>query len=534
MIFTSNQLRAILVAIAVGLPSTAFAQGAESEPNNSCLTAQDVGGPELPFSIFGSLDSAGGTPDIDFFRFSGSPGDTVVASHQGASSGAGTVGDPLLGLFDSACNLLAVNDDFAGLDSRLVFDVPGDGFYVLAATAFPDFQFTGGGEGSYTLTVDSFAAIDSISGRLVNAEDGSPLSGDHPTFAAAFLLRCHQGVCFDTVGSQNTDPDGNFRFDSDFSGNPLTVGSYQLQALASGFEFFVSEIFDVAEGEALDLGDIGLTPFDFIGSISGRVVNAVTGEPVPGLSPPFASVTIERCDNGGICFPIFGTLVDDLGHFHVDGMLFGLPPGDYRVSAIADDFRQTTTEIFPIAEDQDLDVGDIPITPFPFQFGAVHGCEVPPGGGLCEYGIELRNSGDRPITGSAWSTIDLFRNEAPFRSSRFQVGRLGATVPLPERVSLRPGEGTVLTFQLFVPGDLPDESVFCATATVGTSPLPHFNNQGDRFVFCAVTHGSEVRMISELEGRGRLQQLRRQSLQQTGISRRSVYRDIPSGRISRE
>ncbi len=521
MYATLTLFRALLVAAVAAFPVIALAQGADEEPNNTCQGAQDVGSPGLPFSIAGNLEAIGGVSDIDFFRFTGVAGQTIVADHQGASSGQGTLGDPLLGLFDSSCNLLAVNDDFAGLDSRLVFDVPGDGVFVLAATAFPDFQFTGAGEGSYLLSVASLATIDSIFGRLVNADDGSPLSGDAPTFAAAFLLRCQDGFCFEFVASQNTDAAGNFRFDTDFNGNALSAGSYQLQAFANGFEFFVSEIFDVAEGEARDLGDVALTPLRFIGSLSGRIIDSGTGEPVPGFVPPFASATVERCEPDGSCFPFTGSLVDELGRFHFDGMLFGLPPGDYRVTAAADDYRQTTTDIFAVAEGEHLDVGDIPITPFPIQFGAVQGCEIPPGGGLCEYGIELQNRSGTRIMGSAWSTIDYFANEAPFRNSRFQVGRLGATHPAPEKIRLRPGQSTLLTFQLFVPGDLPDHSTICATATVGTGRLPHFNNQGDRFVFCAVTQGGNVRMMSDREGRDRFFELRRQAAGAGGRSRLS-------------
>ena len=44
------------------------------------------------------------------------PGEFVQAILQGSFSGAGTLGDPLLGLFDSDCNLIDVNDDAIGVD----------------------------------------------------------------------------------------------------------------------------------------------------------------------------------------------------------------------------------------------------------------------------------------------------------------------------------------------------------------------------------------------------------------------------------
>lgn len=49
--------------------SPAFSQGTEVEPNDACLTAQDLGTITLPFTLSGSLD---GFPfpngDVDFFR----------------------------------------------------------------------------------------------------------------------------------------------------------------------------------------------------------------------------------------------------------------------------------------------------------------------------------------------------------------------------------------------------------------------------------------------------------------------------------
>lgn len=499
--------RILLLIGVLAVTQQSMGQESETEPNNACLAAQDMGSLSLPFSISGSLDTLNDEFDIDFFRFSGVAGPPVQADYQGSAAGSGTLPDPLLGLFDADCNLISLNDDAGGPDSRLIFALPRDGIFILAATAFPDFGFAGSGEGSYVLSLSAVALADSISGRLVSANGGAPLPGDGPPFATVQLIRCIDGSCFEYVNSQNTSGDGSFLFNSDLNGGPLLAGTYQLQAFASGFDFLTTGSFDVAEGESLNLGNVAMIPLSFIGSVSGRIVDAISGAPLSGFGPPFAFATLERCDEFG-CVGQAGSQADEQGRFRFEGVIYGLPPGTYRISASADEYMVATTEQFDLAESQDIEVGDIAISPFRLQFGEVQGCALPPGGGLCEYSIELRNRGPGWFRGEAWSTVDFFPNESPFRSSRFQVGSIGAQLPLPERINLRAGQSIILTFQLFVPGTVPPSSTICATATVGTNPFPQFDNHGDRFVFCTVTTEGDFELMPEKEGRKRFRELK--------------------------
>ncbi len=505
----TRMLKHLALALCLVFPNAVLAQSVDQETNNSCPTAQDVGAVALPHTVDGSLDTAGGEPDIDFFRFSAGPGDLVRADHQGVSGGVGTLDDPLLALFDGDCNLIAINDDAGTLDSRLQFTVPGSGAFVLAATAFPDFEFDGSeAEGTYLLTLSAVETADSISGRLVSARDGMPVSGESPTFAAVVLYRCFDAVsCFDFVGFRQADSGGNFIFETDDFGNPLSAGAYRIEAFANGFEFFSGVPFNVAANQALDLGDIALTPFILIGSVSGRLVDALDGSPLSGFGPPFAFAELQRCE-GPDCFGVAGASADEQGRFRFDGLPFSLPPGNYRVVAFAEDYRAATSARVDVAEDQDVDLGDVALTPLPIQFGAVQGCEIPPGGGLCEFGIELRNRGPGPFKGQVWSTVEYFPNEFPFRFSRFQVGRVGAVNPMPERLNLRVGQSVFVDFQLTVPGDLPDFSVICATATVGSKPDAQFRNFGDRFLFCAQIQSGQFAVLGDKEGRKRMRELR--------------------------
>ncbi len=133
----------------------ALANGPDIEPNDACVTPQDLGTVTLPFTLDGSLDGfplPGG--DVDFFRFSGTPTTSVRVDLEGQATGKGTLGDPFLGSFDSNCNLIALDDDGGdGLNSRLAITIPGDGVFILAVTTCCDFGFDQGGSGSYQLNI---------------------------------------------------------------------------------------------------------------------------------------------------------------------------------------------------------------------------------------------------------------------------------------------------------------------------------------------------------------------------------------------
>ena len=80
----------------------------------------------------------------------------------------------MIGLFDEAGNLLALDDDGGvggiGTLSRLLFRVPADGIYAVGVTTWPDFGFTGAGSdfGRYVLNISTYTGT-----ILPLADDGS-------------------------------------------------------------------------------------------------------------------------------------------------------------------------------------------------------------------------------------------------------------------------------------------------------------------------------------------------------------------------
>ncbi|PIG92706.1 DVUA0089 family protein [Gloeocapsopsis sp. IPPAS B-1203] len=96
------------------------------------------------------VDSISTSDEVDFFpvEFIGQVDYTI--SVLGASNAGGTLADPMVGIFDSAGNLLAYQDDSwaLGYDPMVQFTAPTSGtYYIGVADAI-------GSTGTYTLVYD--------------------------------------------------------------------------------------------------------------------------------------------------------------------------------------------------------------------------------------------------------------------------------------------------------------------------------------------------------------------------------------------
>ena len=385
--------------MALGGTAVTAADAAETEPNNSCQTAQNVGAVPLPFVVDGNLDSSQ-SPDVDFFRFEGIPGAAMTIDLAGATTGQGTLNDPFLGFFDSNCSLLALNDDFNSLNSHLEIIVPADGVYIVGATVCCDSEFMGGGEGSYQLIVAPLQQIGSIHGRITDAISGTPLRGDVEPFAYVRLLQCGDLGCFD-VNSQATDGEGRFLFESTADGAPLRAGNYQIVAAAN-------------------------------------------------------------------------------------------------------QYMARQTEQFAVGEAENYDTGDLALTSFPVVFSDASPCVVPAGGGNCEFSVKITNGLSSRLSGKAWAMVSGSGIGSFASTTIFQTDT--------RELRLDSSRSTTLRFRFRVPGSVANGATICALVYVGQSPSPFFSPVGVDLNFCLLKGEGGFTLMSPQDAQAASQQMEIQKL----------------------
>jgi hypothetical protein len=156
------------------------------------------------------------------------------------------------------------------------------------------------------------------------------------------------------------------------------------------------------------------------------------------------------------------TYADNDGYFSFIPAYDGaLEAGDYMVFARAFEYESSEGIAVPaVAEDEDREIGDIPLTPYPIQLTMVRSCpNLPATGGLCRYRVRVTNRSDKQVVGTAWSIVSGTTGTL-LGSTVFQTGN-----PIP--MVLRPGATRMVEFRFRVPSTVLEEGYFCATTRFG-------------------------------------------------------------------
>src|SRR5262249_9646830 len=133
--------------------------------------------------------------------------------------------------------------------------------------------------------------------------------------------------------------------------------------------------------------ELGIQSFAVVHSISGRIVDAVTRLPLSGTSEPFATVRLLHCDAPG-CFDVNSSGADAEGRFRFERDASGQPleAGTYQIIASANEYHDGQPPPFPAGDGEEVNVGDVPLEPFPVRVSEIRPCgALPPEGGTCRY-----------------------------------------------------------------------------------------------------------------------------------------------------
>jgi len=214
-----------------------------------------------------------------------------------------------------------------------------------------------------------------------------------------------------------------------------------------------------------------------LSSISGRVVDAVTGDPLPD-----AYVELLQYDEDVIeANTVSWQWTDTEGEFLFDSTSWGDPLVSwvYRLVASATNYETESTASFFLLEGDELDIGDIALNRPPVRFSDIVPCAVPAVGGECEYSVRITNTEPAPLRGAAWSLVKADLTGSYLGHTEFQAEGL-------ERLWLEPGASTEVEFEFDVPGTVPQGTYICTDVWVGIGVRePYFFTVGEKDpLFC--------------------------------------------------
>lgn len=190
-----------------------------AEPNDTTFDANDsgIGTGVFDFTVSGTIgDTANQANDIDLFSVTLSAGETIEVDID--ASQVGSTLDPILSIFNSLGQLVALNNDFNGSDSFIQFTAFTSGVHYIGVSSFSNFPgFSTGFGGAFFGGFNPFV-------------EGTGVGGNSTGF---YTLNVTTGASnfevteFDEVGDSNVARDqGQIVLHSNTISNALTYGIF--------------------------------------------------------------------------------------------------------------------------------------------------------------------------------------------------------------------------------------------------------------------------------------------------------------------
>lgn len=230
-----------------------------------------------------------------------------------------------------------------------------------------------------------------------------------------------------------------------------------------------------------------------IDAITGRVVDVMTGEPLPGNVPPYSMAELRSCDNFGNCYYYLNSQYsDEFGAFDFETDWLGNPldPGDYVVAVYAGDYQPAEIGPFHVASTERYDLGDVPLQPPPFVFTNIVPCaDIPAGGGTCKYSVDLRNNTTQAVIGLGWSLVNTWGGTSQLGTSSFQADRVN-------RVRVPALSSRTLKFSFDVPEGVADGTLMCADGWFSDRETQFFGTLRQAALFCVSKQNGVMQLLA--------------------------------------
>jgi large repetitive protein len=196
-------------------------------------------------------------------------------------------------------------------------------------------------------------ATGNLSGIVVDAATGLPIQGAKVSVRLSLSIYCLTAPGFGDKYSAETNESGAYEI------TDIPVGSYVIAATAKGYQTGTQEV-TIENGITTQLNFL-LKPCELMGygSVSGRVINANTNEPIAG-----AKIFLKASSNSAGCDLLMSKAMSDASGYY---KFERIPEGIYQIGAIAEGYGLFNGEL-KVEADQITEF-NISLKP-KFNFGA--------------------------------------------------------------------------------------------------------------------------------------------------------------------
>jgi hypothetical protein len=226
--------------------------------------------------------------------------------------------------------------------------------------------------------------------------------------------------------------------------------------------------------------------------ITGRVVDAVTGQALVGNEPPYPWVELYMCRQG-VCYIYINQAVpDQYGVFWFEKAYddTALDPFTYALRVTANEYSTAEIGPFTTVSGEVYDLGDVALQPPPYVFENIVPCaDIPAKGGVCKYSVDVRNNTGVAVMGLGWSLVSAWGVNSPLGYANFQ-----ADTGKPLQVKAL-SFGT-MKFSFKVPGNVADGATFCTDAWFSDREASYFGTLRNQGLFCVMKQYDSFRVLS--------------------------------------
>lgn len=229
-----------------------------------------------------------------------------------------------------------------------------------------------------------------------------------------------------------------------------------------------------------------------ITGITGRLVDAVTGQPLAGNESPYPWAELFRCRQGTCSVYINQVVPDQYGVFWFESAFDGtvLDPLSYALRFSANEYSTAEIGPFSVASGQLYDIGDVALQPPPYVYENIVPCaDIPARGGNCNYSVDIRNNTNEAIRGLGWSLVNAWGVASPIGYASFQPEKA-------KPVQVKARSVSTMMFSFRVPEGVSNGATLCTDVWFSDRDTSYFGTLRNQGLFCVIKQYESFKVLS--------------------------------------